>query len=383
MIFIASQEGCMTMKSLDKIRGCLIGGAAGDALGYAVEFLDEHSIFHKYGKQGITRYQLHDGEALISDDTQMTLFTAAGLLCGTTRGRMRGIMSSYTDYIACSYRDWFQTQNRSASSGSKSFPASWLMNEPRLYSLRAPGNTCLSAIQQGCSGTIERAINQSKGCGGVMRVAPIGLYLSTYKTEDEIDRIGAEAAALTHGHEMGYIPAAMLVHIVRMVSQSDGITLKEAVLDAQRAMDRLFPGANSLYSFQRLIDHAVALSERDTDDLPAIHQLGEGWVGDEALAIAIYCALRYEHDFDKAIIASVNHRGDSDSTGAITGNILGAHLGLSAIPQKYIDHLELSDVILEIANDLYHDCPVNEFRDRRNPEIAKWLQKYVEMTYHL
>lgn len=67
------------MKSLDKIRGCLIGGAAGDALGYAVEFLDERSIFHKYGKQGITCYRLHDGEALISDDTQMTLFTAAGL----------------------------------------------------------------------------------------------------------------------------------------------------------------------------------------------------------------------------------------------------------------------------------------------------------------
>lgn len=371
------------MKSLDKIRGCLIGGAAGDALGYAVEFLDERSIFHKYGKQGITCYRLHDGEALISDDTQMTLFTAAGLLCGTTRGRMRGIMSSYTDYIASSYRDWFQTQSRSSSSGSDSFPVSWLMNEPRLYSLRAPGNTCLSAIRQGCSGTIERPINQSKDCGGVMRVAPIGLYLFPYKTEEEIDLIGAEAAALTHGHEMGYIPAAMLVHIVRTVSQNDGITLKESVLDAQRVMDRLFPGANSLYSFQRLIDHAVALSERDTDDLTAIHQLGEGWVGDEALAIAIYCALRYEHDFGKAIIASVNHRGDSDSTGAITGNILGAHLGLSAIPRKYIDHLELSDVILEIADDLYHDCPIDGYSDRSSPENAKWLQKYVEMTYHL
>jgi len=373
------------MKSLDKIRGCLIGGAAGDALGYAVEFLDERSIFHKYGKQGITRYQLHDGEALISDDTQMTLFTAAGLLFGTTRGSMRGIMGSYTDYIACSYRDWFQTQTRSFSAGAapESYPVSWLMNVPRLYSLRAPGNTCLSAIRQGCSGIIETPLNQSKGCGGVMRVAPIGLYLTPYKTIDEIDRIDAEAAALTHGHEMGYIPAAMLVHIVQMVSQNDNISLKDAVLDAQRGMDRHFPTANCLYSFQRLIDHAVALSESDTDDLTAIHQLGQGWVGDEALAIAIYCALRYEHDFDKAIIAAVNHCGDSDSTGAITGNILGAHLGLSAIPRKYVDALELKDVILEIADDLYNDCPINGYSDRQEPRNAKWLQKYVEMTYHL
>lgn len=57
-----------------------------------------------------------------------------------------------------------------------------------------------------------------------------------------------------------------------------------------------------------------------------------------------------------AIRVAVNHGGDSDSTGAITGNILGAYLGLSQIPQKYIDNLELADVIMEIADDLYEDC---------------------------
>ena len=73
------------MKSLDKFKGCLLGGAAGDALGYAVEFLDEPGIVKKYGKNGITSYDLSDGKALISDDTQMTLFTANGMLLGTTR----------------------------------------------------------------------------------------------------------------------------------------------------------------------------------------------------------------------------------------------------------------------------------------------------------
>lgn len=80
------------MKDLDKYRGCLIGGAVGDALGYAIEFLDETSIFKCYGKNGITEYDLVEGVAEISDDTQMTLFTVNGLLLGTTRSMTRGIM---------------------------------------------------------------------------------------------------------------------------------------------------------------------------------------------------------------------------------------------------------------------------------------------------
>ncbi|MDE6233131.1 MAG: ADP-ribosylglycohydrolase family protein [Lachnospiraceae bacterium] len=88
------------MKDLDKYRGCLIDGAVGDALGYAIEFLDETSIFKRYGKNGITEYDLVEGVAEISDDTQMTLFTANGLLLGTTRGMTRGIMITYASYIA-------------------------------------------------------------------------------------------------------------------------------------------------------------------------------------------------------------------------------------------------------------------------------------------
>lgn len=67
------------MKDIDKYRGCLIGGAAGDALGYAVEFDREDAIFSKYGEEGITEYDLKNGVAQISDDTQMSLFTATGI----------------------------------------------------------------------------------------------------------------------------------------------------------------------------------------------------------------------------------------------------------------------------------------------------------------
>ena len=369
-------------KNLDKFRGCLIGGAAGDALGYAVEFLSESAIFAKYGKDGITEYRLHDGKAWISDDTQMTMFTANGLLYGTTRGCIRGIMGTYPSYIAAAYRDWYKTQFERFERCNRKFITSWLMNVPELFSPRAPGNTCLSAIDDGCAGRIEIPINDSKGCGGVMRVAPIGLYFGESRMAPlAVDLMGADAAALTHGHEMGYIPAAMLVHIVRLVSHNDDITLKEAVLDSMTAMEMLFPEAKELPGFLKLIGSAVELAESDLSDLAAIHKLGRGWIGDEALAIAIYCALKYSDDFDRAMIAAVNHNGDSDSTGAIAGNILGAYLGLAGIPKKYIDDLELVDVLLELADDLYDDCALNEYTQPTDPRDIAWEEKYVHITY--
>lgn len=366
------------MKDIDKYRGCLIGGAAGDALGYAVEFLDEATIFNRYGENGITEYELIDGIAEISDDTQMTLFTANGLLLGTTRGMTRGIMGSYPSYIALCYKDWLRSQYEKYPLNEES-PYSWLINIPELFSRRAPGNTCLIAIENGANGTIDEPINQSKGCGGVMRVAPIGLYFeTTRRTIDEIDMIGAEVAAITHGHELGYIPAAGLVHIIQLLSHNEDISLLDAVIDMKATLQRLFSNRKHLAEQIGLIDKAIALSKEDVDDLDAIRQLGQGWVAEETLAIAVYCSLKYSDDFDKALIASVNHSGDSDSTGAVTGNILGAYLGLKGIPRKYIDNLELKDVILEIADDLYNDCKISEYGSYHD-EI--WERKYIYKTY--
>ena len=369
-------------KNLDKFRGCLIGGAAGDALGYTVEFLSENFLFAKFGKDGITDYRLHDGKAWISDDTQMTMFTANGLLLGTTRGCIRGIMGTYPSYIATAYREWYKTQLESYAHCNRKFATCWLLNVPELFENRAPGNTCLTAIDAGCCGSIEKPVNNSKGCGGVMRVAPIGLYFGDSREAPlAIDLMGADTAALTHGHEMGYIPAAMLVHSVRLVSHNDEITLKDAVLDSKTALEMLFPEAKELPDFLKLIDKAVELSESDLADLDAIHKLGQGWVGDEALAIAIYCALKHSDDFDKALITAVNHSGDSDSTGAITGNLLGAYLGLSGIPKKYIDNLELVDMLTELADDLYYDCPLDEYRQATDPRELAWEKKYVYINY--
>lgn len=365
------------MKNLGKYRGCLIGGAAGDALGYPVEFLDKREISGRYGPSGITSYELVGGVAQISDDTQMTLFTATGLLLGTTRGMTRGIMGSYPSYVARCYGDWLRTQTKQYPLNTEG-SYSWLVNIPGLFDRRAPGNTCLSALRSGKMGTIDEPINDSKGCGGVMRVAPVGLYFTPEDQQVEnTDLVGAEVAAITHGHELGYIPAAALTHTISLLAH-EAVSIEDAVVSAIDATKGLFPDARNLSTFVNVMEEAVELAHENIDDLDAIHSLGEGWVAEETLAIAAYCAIKHPDDFEAALVAAVNHNGDSDSTGAVTGNIMGASLGLSGIPGKFIENLELKDVILEVADDLYNDCQMTEFGDY---EDEVWTSKYIYHTY--
>ena len=96
-----------TEEHLDRIRGCMIGGAVGDALGYPIEFDGIQSIRNRYGLQGLTRYvPNHNGVAEITDDTQMSLFTANGLLYGYTKNNRGNVCN----FIAQAYCEWYETQ---------------------------------------------------------------------------------------------------------------------------------------------------------------------------------------------------------------------------------------------------------------------------------
>ena len=204
-----------------------------------------------------------------------------------------------------------------------------------------------------------------------MRVAPMGLVYPDMDIR-KVDWEGAQLAAITHGHSLGFMPAAVLTHIIhRTVNSEEAVSLKDTILEAWAVTAELFAGDKYPGRLEELIDRAVDLAENDRPDVENIHRLGEGWVGDEALVIALYCALKYEHDFDRGIIASVNHRGDSDSTGAITGNILGAIHGYDSMNEKWKTNLELKDVLLEMADDLARE-------DAVPADDPAWTRKYRE-----
>ncbi len=212
-------------------------------------------------------------------------------------------------------------------------PTMWIYRDKRLHALRAPGNSCLNAIRTSpTGGTMQQPVNNSKGCGTVMRAAPFGLAASAGRGDGTlaVHKMAACDAALTHGHELAWASSSLLAQIIYYIVQQypDRGYRLELVIPHVRC-----PGDETA---RQLLERAVKLALNPAvSDLDGIHALGEGWVAEEALAIAVFCAVRYQNDFAAAIRAAVNHKGDSDSTGAICGNILGAWLGKEAVEQAF------------------------------------------------
>ena len=371
------------MKMIDrqnKIRGCLLGGAVGDALGYPVEFLPWTSILKEYGDEkvsGIREYSLdpESGKALFSDDTQMTLFTANGILVNETEKELEGAPDRLNAIVYKAYTEWFNAQKSSIWRIYKE-RICWLMDDPTMYKNRAPGFTCTSALGSGICGSVNNPINDSKGCGGVMRVAPYGCFFRDMQ-EKELVFAGSESAAITHGNSLGYIPAGMLGLIVRDCVCEENRSLREIIEHSLTVTEKVFSRAIEWSTFSGLMEKALALTVNESLDAINIHALGTGFSGHEALAVAIYCSVKYANDFSSGVIAAVNHDGDSDSTGAITGNILGAYLGIDHIEKKWIEPLEDRRVILELADDLYYGVPGKDEQER----LMVWRQKYLDKNY--
>jgi ADP-ribosylglycohydrolase len=359
---------------LDKFLGCLLGGAVGDALGAPVEFISRADILRRFGPDGITGYApAYGGLGTITDDTQMTLFTAEGLIRGWVRGCFKGI-TTYTGVTAHAYLRWLLTQGEKPGCAVSSGPneCGWLFEQKPLHNRRAPGDTCLSALKA-MRAFGNPARNNSKGCGGVMRVAPAGLFawrLGQLQATQTAFRLGTDLAAVTHGHPTGTLTGGVLAVLV--LALTEGVPLSGALATAKQILRTQTGHEETL----RAIESAEKLATSGIPHDKAIARLGQGWVAEEALAISIYCAM-VARDFEHGVVLAVNHDGDSDSTGSITGNLLGTLHGVHAIPAKWLEPLELRDVIAELASDLYEfkDWQIGEHMEDKalNERI---LQKY-------
>ena len=332
---------------ISRSQGCLLLGAIGDALGAAVEFLGTEQIKDRFGPEGIVEPALAYGvNGPITDDTQMALFAADGLLSAYVRGAERGILADYWTYVAKSYRRWLVTQDQGIEDVSEQWGSPELFELVKRQGPRAPGNTCISALEQmSTDSPATPAINNSKGCGTVMRVAPVGLFASNFLDASdeeglrEIYKWGSEDAAITHGHENAHNSSGVLAAIVAAVVS--GTDLPTA---CRLAIDKL---ANK--EVAAICNEALRLAA-DFADAEHLESLGEGWVAEEALAMAIYCAVGANADNIEpaeaadALRLSVNHGGDSDSVGALTGNLIGVAAGMDAVPQALIAGTEVEDL---------------------------------------
>ncbi|MDQ0796963.1 ADP-ribosylglycohydrolase family protein [Streptomyces sp. B1I3] len=340
-----------------RVRGTLLGGAIGDALGNPVEFLSIDGIRRAYGERGV-RELVADADGVvgrITDDTQMTLFTAEGLIRARARARSTGIGGAEAAIVRNAYLRWLDTQNHPAPparGGGSAVRTGWLRQQPWLYARRAPGNACLTGLaaghapDDGAPLDVPGPVNpQSKGCGTVMRSAPFGLLGDDPATAF---RLAARCAQITHGHPTGAFAAGALAAIVAHLLEGDSPA--GAVLRAMELLGRHHGHDETTAALRAAVD----LAARGGPTAERVESLGAGWVAEEALAIAVYCALVFpqEHEMAEALLLSVNHSGDSDSTGSICGNLLGARHGDVRLPASWLAAVEGRSVIAELADDL-------------------------------
>ncbi|WP_442864284.1 ADP-ribosylglycohydrolase family protein [Arthrobacter sp. ATA002] len=326
----------------------MLGGALGDALGYAVEFSGTAEIRSAYGARGLHSLTGLPAPVPFSDDTQMTLYTLDGLL-EALEWANAGVGADETACLWLAYLRWLKTQGVPLDPGAPQPPLRWIDEQTVLHQRRAPGNACLSGLSGPDMGTKARPVNpESKGCGTVMRSAPLGLLPSV--EPGMVYRLSEDAAALTHGHPSALHSAAafsVLIHDLLPPSAS----LQEAADTAVvRARESGVPELAARLAAAVELGRSGPVSP---ETLTAA--LGEGWVAEEALAIGLYAALAtvgastpQEH-FTAAVALAVNHDGDSDSTGSITGNIVGTLHGTAALPGEWLAVLEGRDVIEELA----------------------------------
>ena len=318
--------------SHSRIRGCLLGGAVGDALGAPVEFMSLKEIRDRFGPDGIRDFEPAYGRSgSITDDTQMTLFTAEGLLRATMRMADRGICH-VPSMVHHAYLRWLLTQGERPKRNVEVRTDGWLFGVRALHHRRAPGNTCLEALREAEEwGLPAVARNTSKGCGALMRVAPVGLF---GQPDDIVFEVAVDTARLTHGHPCGFLAAGYLAVVVAALLRCE--PLRQALEKADEQLQRCEENegvANALAA-------ARALALRGRPRPEDLETLGGGWVAEEALSIAVCCALA-ARDFEEGILLAANHSGDSDSTSAIAGNLLGVQLGERAIPHNWLERLEL------------------------------------------
>ena len=336
-----------------RVFGCLYGGAIGDAFGYPFEFMKLNDIEFEYGplnKLGVINPS-NGGKLAVSDDTQMTMFTAEGLI-DVFEAFKHPSLGCVHDRLVGAYLDWYDTQRVAGRAVTVPSLTGSLLHLACMRVRRAPGNTCLSALKIHFDAeehglVVPDPINDSKGCGAVMRVAPIGLVLAPR----EAFQVAVVAGQTTHGHPSGYLSAGFLAALISVLVTYDpgadfGDTLTRALIQVA-AILKEYPGHKEVLN---AVTNARSLASSTAS--PGVSDLGGGWVGEEALAIGVYAALRGE-DLEHALRIATLHDGDSDSTASIAGQLWGTFHGLTPMQLGvYVERLDVVKPLTRLAEAL-------------------------------
>lgn len=360
----------------DNIRGCMMGGAIGDALGYHVT---EH------------------GKALISSNTQMALFTANGILESETYAEMQSVQVTPTHCYFGAYIDWYHTQTGKDDSQHPPYGhVTWLRELPRMASQRNPSQTCLYACESFLRNEVVE--NDSLDCSALTRIVPLGLWFASLSNSQQnfysMKEMAESAAWIsegTHRHPLAILPAIMLSQLIYELTSRDEYGsanyLEDIIGDTIVTLNDIYPGQylEEKKHLSELTRKALKLRHTTRPKSECISELGNCWNADSAWAIAVYCASIYYFDIRAAIKCAVDN--GNAATGCITGYIMGAMYGYKRLKElnlfcpigKDIDTwYELSDIILALADDIYTGCPIDKFTPADTPDKKQWKDRYCK-----
>ena len=361
------------MPNRSAYRGCLLGLAVGDAMGHTVDSRSWQEIQEDYGPHGLLGYDLVNGYADVTSYTQLAAFTCNGLLFDLTRGQMTGKMAPFIKYIALSSCEWAASQR---AWGRPSRNYCWLARKEEICRRLCMDTRMVETLNRRNLGTLETPRTSDNGPQSLTAAIGVGLFAHPDRMEqEELDRLGAEAVALTHGSPTAFLSGAALTHIISTLLRDPRISIKKAVLETCEAVKEQFGHQYSqAYDLATLLRHAVTFSEaHGVRSMEIMEKMGCDNAA-KALAGAVYAALVSQADFDRAMVVSVNHSGRSAAVGAITGAILGLRMGEEALPEFYLESLEPVEVLRELADDLHTGCPME--RGNRLFDLD-WDYKYL------
>lgn len=354
-------------------RGCLLGMAVGDAMGYAVDSMTLTQILENYGPNGLRGYDLVNGYADVTSYTQLAAFTCNGLLIAMTRGQMMGKMAPLVKYVGLSSREWMASQ-RPWGRPDRTF--CWLLQQPEMCRRHCMDTRMMDTLSRQMLGTMEDPVNNFANPGSLTTAIGVGLFFHPKRMEQaEIDLLGAETVALTHGSPTAFLSGAALAHIISRCLYEPEIPIRKLTLETAEVIKERFGHQYSqVFDLSNLLHMAVSFADDPTAKHYSVMEQLRCDNCAQVLAGALYACMAGGEDFDRSLIIAVNHSGRSSVVAAIAGAILGLRQKEETLPPFYIECLEPAEYLMELADDLYNGCPMemgNKLYD------LDWDRKYV------
>jgi ADP-ribosylglycohydrolase len=349
-----------------RVRGALLGGAIGDALGVGVAAMTLDSIRAAHGQDGIGDFvPAHGRRGAVTAATQLTLFTVDGLIRAQVR-RDTGAWHPPTD-LHRAYLRWAATQSDWGPDERRK-DNGWLAREEWLYSRRDPSRASVTGLADENMGTLTAPKNPTaRDAGAAVRSAPFGLLVGW--EPQLVCQLAVECAAQTHGHPTAYLSAGAFAVIVHGLARGETV---DASVQRALALLAARPGHQPVTDG---LKEALGAVRQGIPGPTRIAALGEGRNAEDALAIAVYCVLVGE-DIRHGLRLAVNHDGPSHTTGALTGALLGALHGETALPPAWLCELEGRSTLLEIADDFAMEMTQGPALHSPTFSAPGWLQRY-------